>query len=183
MFRPVAMAQNDPNIGHKNELNVSILKAAIEVEKFGIEFYSNLSTCVKDERGAALLRSLAEDEKKHRAILEKEVERLKDTCDVTCVMPAPEYMKIVPERVFMPAPNTCILLEDEIKALEKGIEVEKRSFDMYHEAVERVSNEPVRKALSTLAEWEVTHRKILEENLRYLRLEGAWYGYSPILEG
>jgi len=183
MFRPVSMAQNNLNTGHKNELNVSILKAAIEVEKFGIEFYGNLSTCVNDERGAALLRSLAEDEKKHLAILEKEVERLKGTCDVACVMPAPEYVKIVPERVFLPAPNTCMLVEDEIKALEKGIEVEKRSYEMYQGALGRVSDEPVRKALRTLADWEITHRKILEENLRYLKLEGAWYGYSPILEG
>jgi len=165
------------------EMGISILKAALEIEKFGIEFYHNFSTCVKEARGAALLRSLMEDEKKHKAILEKEIAHFQLQCDVSCVQPSAAYLDIVPNRVFIPKPNSCMLLEDEISALEKGVEVEKMSIAMYVEAEGKVDDSHLKGTLSTLAKWEVTHRDLLEKNLRLLKLEGAWYGYGPILDG
>ncbi len=166
-----------------SEKAISILKAALEIEKFGIEFYDNFSTCVKEERGAALLRSLMEDEIKHKAILEKEIAHFQSTCDVSCVQPSPDYLDIVPSRVFIPKPDSCILLQDEINALEKGLEVEKRSIAMYVEAEGKVDDPRLKATLRSLADWEVTHRDLLEKNLRLLKLEGAWYGYGPILDG
>jgi rubrerythrin len=176
------MQNNDPK-PQSLELSVAILKAAVEIEKFGIEFYHNFSICVKEAQGAALLRSLMEDEKKHKAILEKQIAHLQSRCDVSCVQPSPEYLAIVPSRVFIPKQDSCVLLQDEIAALEKGLEVEKKSIAMYVEAEERVDDAQLKNTLHSLANWEVTHRDLLEENLRLLRLEGAWYGYGPILEG
>lgn len=76
-----------------------------------------------------------------------------------------------------------MVLQDEISALEKGIDVEINSKRMYDEALLKVQDPKLRKTLQELAKWEARHREILEENLRLLRLEGAWYGYGPILEG
>jgi rubrerythrin len=165
------------------EMSIAILKAALEIEKFGIEFYHNFSTCVKEAQGAALLRSLMEDEKKHKEVLEKQISHFQSKCDAACVPPSSEYLNIVPNRVFIPKQDSCMLLQDEINALEKGLEVEKKSIAMYTEAEEKVDDAELKKTLLSLANWEVTHRKLLEENLRLLKLEGAWYGYGPILEG
>ena len=170
-------------MGQSAAQSISILKAALEIEKFGIEFYHNFSTCVKEARGAALLRSLMEDEEKHKAILEKEMKHFESLCDASCVRPEASYLGIVPDRVFIPKPNSCLLLEDEINALEKGVEVEKRSIAMYVEAEDRVDDPRLKGILGSLANWEVTHRDLLEKNLRLLKLEGAWYGYGPILDG
>ncbi len=165
------------------EMSISILRAALEIEKFGIEFYHNFSTCVKEARGAALLRSLMEDEKKHKAILEKEIAHFQSKCDASYVQPSPEFLDIVPSRVFIPKQDSCMLLQDEINALEKGLEVEKKSIAMYSEAEEKVDDPRLKGTFRSLANWEVTHRDLLEENLRLLKLDGAWYGYGPILEG
>ena len=165
------------------EMIISILKAALEIEKFGIEFYRNFSSCVKEPRGAALLRSLMEDERKHKAILEKEIGLFQSKGDASGVEPSSEYLGIVPDRVFIPKPNSCLMLEDEINVLEKGLEVERKSIAMYTEAEGKVDDPELKRKLHTLANWEVTHRDLLEENLRLLKLEGAWYGYGPILEG
>lgn len=165
------------------EMEISILKAALEIEKFGIEFYDNFSICVKEERGAALLRSLMEDEMKHKATLDKQIEHFQSQCDVTCVEPSSAYLNIVPDRVFIPKPDSCVVLEDEINALEKGLEVERKSIAMYVEAEKKVDDPQLKSTLSGLAKWEVTHRDLLEKNLRLLKLEGAWYGYGPILDG
>jgi len=176
------MRKND--LGKESvEMSVAILKAALEIERFGIEFYHDFSTCVKEPRGAALLRSLMDDEKKHKAVLEKEIAHFQSRYDVAGVQPSPEYLNIVPSKVFIPKPGSCTLLQDEINALEKGLEVERRSITMYNEAGSKVDDPGLKKILRSLADWEVTHRNLLEENLRLLKLEGAWYGYGPILEG
>ncbi len=175
--------QKGEAVAKSSKKTISILKAGLEIEKFGIEFYRNFSTCVKEERGAALLRSLMEDEIKHKAVLEKEIAHFKSICDESCVQPSPDYLDIVPSRVFIPRPDSCMLLQDEINALERGLEVEKRSIAMYVEAEGKVDDVRLKGTLHSLADWEVTHRDLLEKNLRLLKLEGAWYGYGPILDG
>ena len=48
------MQKDDPK-PQSVEMSIAILKAALEIEKFGIEFYHNFSMCVKETQGAALL--------------------------------------------------------------------------------------------------------------------------------
>jgi len=165
-------------------LSASILKTALKIEDFGIDFYSRMSECVAELKGAALLRSLASDEKEHKAILERQLDEISRHLDISKVEPMAEYLSILPANVFIPPPEgACLLLDDEISALEKGIMVEINSMRMYQEAIDKVQDQKVRSTLQELAEWEGRHREILEENLRLLKLEGAWYGYGPILEG
>jgi rubrerythrin len=172
-----------PALERTAEMSVAVLKAAIEIEEFGIKFYSDLSGCVDDDRGSALFRSLAADEVEHRRLLQKELDRLGQECDVSCVKPMKEYLQIIPKKVFTPPPGACLALKDEISALETGIEVEENSRRMYADSLGKVKDEATRSTLESLVGWEIKHKKILEENLRNLKLEGTWYGYSPILEG
>ena len=169
--------------GFDIELSAAVLKSGVEIEKFGIDFYTHLSKCVRDETGAALLRSLAGDEKYHKEMLEKELSRLAKSYNVDGVEPLEEYVGVIPDKVFMPPPNGCLTLSDTISALEKGIQVEINSIKMYDEAAEKVQEKKVRGTLQALGKWEVKHRELLEENLRLLRSEGVWYGYGPILDG
>jgi rubrerythrin len=167
-----------------NELSASILKTALRIEDFGIDFYSKMSECVAEAKGAALLRSLASDEREHKAILERQLADISRSFDISKAEPLGEYLGILPANAFVPPPDgACLLLEDEISALQKGITVEINSMRMYQDAISKVQDQKVRSTLQELAEWEGRHREILEENLRQLRLEGAWYGYGPILEG
>ncbi|MGD1060156.1 MAG: ferritin family protein [Methanomassiliicoccales archaeon] len=172
-----------PDLQATTEMSVAVLKAAIEIEEFGIKFYSDLSGCVGDERGAALFRSLAADEREHRRILRKELDRLGQMCDVSCIAPMHEYLELIPQRVFTPPPGACLTLKDEISALEMGIEVEENSRRMYSDSLSKVDDKMTRSTLESLVVWETKHKQILEENLQNLKLEGTWYGYSPILEG
>lgn len=176
----------DDRISGQNagELSASILKTALAIEEFGIEFYSRMAGCVAEETGSALLMSLAGDEREHKAIIEQELGRLAATSDVEAAEPMGEYLSILPEKAFVPPPGgACLLLNDEIAALEKGIDVEILSKRMYDDAIQMSRDEKVVRTLRELSKWETRHRELLEENLRLLRLEGAWYGYGPILDG
>ncbi len=162
---------------------MGILSAARQIEIFGIEFYRRFSQCAREERGAALLRGLGRDEEHHKEYVEREMRRISPGTDPASVPPARSYLGILPEEVFPFPPERCMSLEDEIAALEVGIRVEESSVRMYTEAAQKVDEPGVKALLTKLTGIEEGHRKLLEDNMYMLRNEGAWYGYTPILEG
>lgn len=162
---------------------MGILAAARQIEEFGIEFYRRFSECTREEKGAALLRGLARDEVQHKEHIEKEMRRIAPGTEPSAVLPSRSLLNIVPEKAFPFPPDRCLTLEDEIAALEIGIQVEISSIKMYSGAALLVEETGVKKLLEKLSQVEEGHRKLLEENMYMLRNEGAWYGYSPILEG
>ncbi|MDD1746424.1 MAG: ferritin family protein [Methanomassiliicoccales archaeon] len=167
----------------RKEMSAAVLKTALAIEEFGIRFYSELSDCVADERGRALMRSLGSDEQEHARIIKKEMERLSIRTNGSGVEPLHEYLEILPEKVFTRPKDSCLTVEDEIAALQKGIEVEINSIRMYQDASSRALDPKTMSTIEELTRWELRHREILEENMRTLKLGGAWYGYGPILEG
>ncbi len=162
---------------------LGILAAARQIELFGIEFYRRFSECVSEENGAALLRGLGRDEEQHKEHLEKEMRRVAPDKDPKDASPGRSLLGILPEKAFPFPPDRCMTLEDEIKALEVGIQVEISSVKMYRGAAMMVEEPGVKRLLQKLTEMEDGHRKLLEESMQLLRDKGAWYGYSPILEG
>ncbi|KAF5065827.1 hypothetical protein DSECCO2_269940 [anaerobic digester metagenome] len=162
---------------------LGILAAARQIEEFGIEFYRRFSECVRDENGAALLRGLGRDEEQHKEHVEREMRRLSPDMDPAKVSPGRSLLGIVPEKAFPFPPDRCLTLEDEVKALEVGIQVEVSSVKMYRGAALLVEEPGVKGLLEKLTGIEEGHRKLLEESMQLLRDKGAWYGYSPILEG
>jgi rubrerythrin len=162
---------------------LGILAAARQFEVFGIEFYRRFSECVSDENGSALLRGLGRDEEQHKEHVEREMRRVAPDKDPADVSPGRSLLGIVPEKAFPFPPDRCMALEDEIKALEVGIQVEISSAKMYRGAALLVEEPGVKHLLEKLTGIEEGHRKLLEQSMHLLRDKGAWYGYSPILEG
>lgn len=165
------------------EMSVAVLKTALAIEEFGIKFYTDLGECVADEGGSALMRSLGSDEKEHARIIQKEMDRLMGSDEREGIVPVQEYLDVLPSKVFTKPAGSCLTLQDEIAALQKGIEVEISSIKMYQDALAKALDPRTKTTLEELARWEFRHREILEENMRTLKLGGAWYGYGPILEG
>ena len=163
---------------------LSVLYAAVAIEEFGIRFYRGLEECVKDDAGKALMRGLARDELGHKELIEKEIARISHGYDVQGVVASNRYMGVIPDKVFpFMERNVCLTVKEEIQALEVGMDVEKRSIQMYDEAAEGATEPGVKGLLRQLSGIENGHLKLLQENVHMLKLEGSWYGYSPILEG
>jgi rubrerythrin len=126
---------------------------------------------------------LGRDEEQHREHVEREMRRVAPDREPADVSPGRSLLGIVPEKAFPFPPDQCMTLEDEIKALEVGIQVEISSVKMYRGAALMVDEPGVKRLLQKLTEIEEGHRKLLEESMQLLRDKGAWYGYSPLLEG
>lgn len=163
---------------------LSILHAAVAIEEFGAEFYKRLEGCIEEENGKALMRSLARDEMGHKEMIVREIERLSSGQDVKDIGADQQYLDIVPRKVFDSIPtDRCLTIKEEMSALEVGMDVERRSVKMYEEAAKNASDPEIKKRLDHLTRIEQGHLRLLMENLQLLKDEGAWYGYSPILEG
>jgi rubrerythrin len=163
---------------------LSILAAARQIEIFGIQFYSKVASCVADENGKALMRSLGADERTHKETIEEVMQHLSPGMDLDEVEPEKEFLNILPKKVFpFPPEGTCLTVKDEIRAVQIGLDVEIASVKMYQDASAKVDDLKIKNILITLTNIEEKHKILLESSLMMLKTDGSWYAYSPILEG
>lgn len=155
-----------------------ILATAIEMERFGGEYYGRFKDLVANERAKNLFKHLAADERNHASMLEIELANLGGKA----AKPSDNELrkglkKVFPERIH----KNSIVAKDAISALMLGIRTEKRSIDFYTESVARASPK-LKKMFAKLIGMEIVHLGLLEENLHCLQSDGSWYGYLPILD-
>jgi rubrerythrin len=155
-----------------------ILAAAIEFERFGVEYYTRFHELVGDKKAKPLMKGLAGDETEHAKILEIELSKLGGKASP----PSKEMMKkglaeIFPEKIK----KGSIVTKDAISAIKLGIRTEQRSIDFYSKNA-AVAGGPLKEIFGKLEKMERGHLELLEENLRYLEDDGSWYGYVPFLD-
>lgn len=169
-------------ITNENKVNLpDILKDAISIEIYGMEYYSIFSDLVDDENARSLLRGLARDEGEHRELLEKEYKKLSDkTVDIK-TLDKENREKV--KQVF-PESTESLGIAETREVLELGIRTEKRSIELYSNSSKRMKAGESKDLFLRLAGFEEGHKKLLEDALYYLEQGGSWYGYSPpTLEG
>jgi len=155
-----------------------VLATAIELERFGSEYYHKFMELVADPKAKLLMKSLANDEKEHMHILMIELTNMGGKTKA----PSKELVKkslkeVFPERIH----KNAIATKDAVSAIKLGIRTERRSIEFYSKNA--ASARPkMKKIFTKLARMEIVHLGLLEENLGYLQDDGVWYGYLPILD-
>lgn len=163
---------------------LSYLMAALRVEESSRDFFRRVSECIEDKSRRILLASLAEDEQGHADELSDQIDRLFMGEDLSKVLPAEEFMSIIPSMLFpFPPPGTCLPLEDEIKVMELAVSIEDRKMVMFQTVAGSTDDCQLRDAMTTMAERIGKQKEVLSDALHYLKRGGSWYGYSPILDG
>ena len=157
-----------------------MLLTAIAMERYGQEYYRWFSESISDRRGKAMMKGLAKDEKEHEGIMSKEYEK-------QCGKAPPEEIDIdigekTVKEVFSQERKKG---EKDIiaKILKLGMEIEQKSIDFYSSESKTVKSAKMKSLLENLTEIEKGHKALLEENLFHMRQDGAWWGYTPILDG
>ena len=158
---------------------LGILRAAISIEKFGIRYYSALSSAVENENGKSLLTYLVDAEEKHQRILEDIYNKQKEIGD-SATRPLPldnldedGRLAIFAEPLNEVDPNTV----DAAEALSYGIHVEERSKIFYENAAKIVDDIELKEMFSDLVKFEDEHLKLLQKNLDEVNRSGNWRGY------
>jgi rubrerythrin len=168
------------------EESLEILQKAIEIEVFGLDYYTKLKGAVSDKEGAALMGFLANAEKEHKEYLTNMLGKYGAEARKTEIdtLVANILMEESIQKIFKGLmAKDKLEVTDAIEAMKLGMEVEARSIDFYRKNAEKTPEQDIATLFNDLSNWEKEHLALLKENLRTLKDEGVWYGYVPILEG
>jgi len=167
---------------NENDLKIpDILKEAISIEIYGIEYYSIFSELVEDENAKSLFKGLARDEGEHREHLEKEYKKLSGKPVDIKTLDKENREKA---RNIFPESMEPLGIEETKDVLNLGIRTEERSIELYSSSAQRTDAGGSKDLFLRLAGLEKGHKELLEDALYYLDQGGSWYGYSPpTLEG
>ncbi len=167
---------------NENKLTLpDIVKVAISIEIYGMEYYSIFSELVEDENAKSLFRGLVRDERQHKEQLEKEYKKLSGKPVEIKILDKENREKA--QRIF-PESMEPLGIEETKDVLKLGIRTEERSIELYSNSAKRTDAGGSKDLFLKLVDFEKGHKKLLEDALYYLEQGGSWYGYSPpTLEG
>jgi rubrerythrin len=151
------------------------IQEAIEIEKFGYDFYSNMRLFIKDPDGHKLISHIAKLEIDHIKWLEEEYNRQFPKMDT---LRNDEKIGISIEgksNIFLKDKNIEIFQNFEAsKAVKFAIDIEKRSMDFYKQNIELTDDQDLKNLFSKLADFENEHISVLNETLKSLESKNTW---------
>lgn len=161
-----------------DKAEVNLLKTAILNEIEGEKFYRKAALEAQNQESSKAFLYLAEDEKRHQAMLREMLTELMASSDLKAGKinlqgtPSPEIFK-----------NARIMNTDramEISVFHIAIMIEKASIDYYRRAAETTTLPAAKELYESLADWEVGHLDSMEKI--YDDLTNDWWdkqSYSP----
>ena len=167
---------------------------AIQMERSGHKFYTEVTALTEDENGKQMFTRLANDELAHIYWLFTVRQSLIKTGqfgDVDQLVGHRVLMEEVDpdleDQVVFPLRTRGLEITSETReldALEMGIQAEKDAIAFYEDAAERALDPAGRSLFKRLAVWEDEHLRLLEAEHDYLESNGFYLGMAEFhLEG
>lgn len=156
------------------------VKEAIEIEKFGYEFYNSMRDFVKDRNGQELVSYLARLEVDHIKWLEEEYQRQLEKLDQFQEEPEAGFSLMGKEEIFLGQEKLHEIFKDfnPVKAISFAIDIEKKSVKFYEKNKKITKDDKTKELFTRLADFEKDHVIILRENLKSLQEMGLWKSSS-----
>lgn len=157
------------------------LDLAIDLEAEGHVFYARLASQIRNRRGRAAIRRLAQDELTHLLTLKAERETLAKEARWLGPKELVQHRKRYEKDLATIFPvdagaRVGLLPRSDVEALKLGIRGERDSLRFYAKLADE-TDDPVGKAMYyELAKYEYSHLVTLEVNLESLQREKVWYG-------
>ncbi len=154
---------------------LGMIQQAIEIEKFGHDFYSSMREHVKDKNGQKLLSFLARFEVDHIKWLEEEYERQLRKMNEFKEEEIVELSIVGIGEMFLADEVPELYTDfDPVKTTNFAIDVEKRSVEFYERNMDLTDDDKMKDLFQRLADFEKEHIEILENNLQSLQGKGRW---------
>ena len=174
------------------DAQLAVLVEAIEVERKGILFYTEAADKASSPKARDVLLGLADDERYHEKVLEEQRGAIQSSggFDVAAAEQAAAYAENRPRPSIIPTGEgkeqaIARASNDELRALDVGMETERRSFEFYRKAADEVQEPAIKRLYQSLAQWENTHFEALQEMHDFLADPEGWFLHQerPIMEG
>jgi len=164
-----------------------ILRRGMSLERDGYNFYTQAAARASGERGRAIFADLASQEADHLRLLLAEYRALEEErgwlpyeeamqADFPLEPANPELPGEEPSEpmpVFTPDRETS--LEEDIAALEFGLETERISRELYAQAAQTADDPQARQAYEFLTRQEEDHYRLLQNTHEYLTQNQTWW--------
>jgi rubrerythrin len=168
---------------------LAILDQAVKFEETGMAFFLDRAENAPTELERNLFRSLAEDEKGHKAYLIQLRGQLLANNNPDDMEPEAggdhATARQVFEQALAEASDSGKADESELKIIQGAMDVERKGYAMYTKAVGTVESERAKDIFRALAREEQHHYQLLKNTYDYLADPEGWHGFdeSPMLDG
>jgi len=157
---------------------LSALQQALALEEKGLKFYQEAAKRTVDPRGAAMFRSLADDEKLHRQVVQRQIDslgkgqgwaRLNEIGDVHADLQTPLFPagKLALEKAIRPDAS-------DIDAILFALKIENDSFDLYASQAKATQDPNAKRMFEFLTDAERSHFNLLMLNYESLTSLHGW---------
>lgn len=149
---------------------------AIEIERFGYDFYISMREFVTDVDGQRLVSYLGKLEVDHIRWLEEEYDRQLIKMQEFDEIPKIDLALLAKGEIFLDSEKLPGIFKDfdPQHALSFAIQIEKRSIEFYERAKEVSEDDSSRNLFKRLADFERDHIILLNDNLKSLQENGKW---------
>jgi len=151
----------------KEMTSLQILEMAIYSEQSACDFYLSLSNQIENQSGKEKFRFLAEDEKRHRCMLEGEY--LRENRQIVFKFDSTKVKSI---KAMADTQSSAV------DALDLAIGLEREAYKFYTQASEKAEDQPGKMMFLKLAEEEDRHYNVLAAERQALSNNFYWYEYD-----
>ena len=169
---------------------VKILDEAVAFEETGMAFFLDRAENASSQLERNLFRSLAEDEKGHKAyLIQLKAQLLAHNNPDDMELEDEDEPRSVREIFESALENASdpYRPEDssELELLKGAMDVERRGYEMYTAAVESVGSERAKTIFRALADEEQRHFTLLKNTYDFMADPESWHGFdeNPMLDG
>jgi|YNPNPStandDraft_1061719.scaffolds.fasta_scaffold01828_5 rubrerythrin len=162
----------------EKNLALTALSQALKLEQEGLAFYTKAAEETLDPRGKAMFLSLADDEKMHAAMIQRQLHAIEGQGSYV-LLPDLSVPDIDLEAKLFPPERKAVeqkvgLNPTEIDALHLALDNEIKSYNLYREAAKTVTDPAGQQMYRWLASAEMTHFNLLMSNYEALVSLGSW---------
>jgi rubrerythrin len=149
---------------------------AIEIERFGYDFYYSMRDFVSDVDGQRLVSYLGKLEVDHIKWLEEEYDRQLAKIQEVSESPNVNLSLLAKGEIFLDSEKLPEIFKefDPQKALTFAVQIEKRSIEFYENAKQTSEDDGSKALFQKLADFERDHIVLLNNNLKSLQETGKW---------
>ena len=162
----------------EQEKTSQALKYCIQMEIDGKEYYLKACRNSSNELGKKLLESLSQQEDYHRQKFEQIFENIGKTRKWPAVDFKPDGGKTLRTifAVEINKPAAAVkMAQTELDAVQKAMQMEDKSYDVYHQRSEQASPGAEKEFYETIADEEREHKLVLLDYYEFMHDPAAWY--------
>lgn len=168
---------------------LDILDKAVAFEETGMAFFLDRAESAPSQLERNLFSSLAEDEKGHKQYLLDLKAQLLVNNNPDDMQPEADDDHKTPRQIFelaLEAAKDPYSPESaELEIIQGAMEVERKGYTMYTNAVNSVKSERAKEIFRSLAREEQHHFQLLKNTYDFMADPEGWHGFdeSPMLDG